>query len=177
VAGQEWLDSERRDQTREVAAGVAHDCSCFRMGATEQAVAEFLEPYPAALRSLAQDLRGCLKKETRPANEPAGMSPRSFNIGFGFKTTAWDFFCTIIGYRKHINLSLPSGARPEDPENLLHGTGSRVRPIKVKSVTDVETPASRAILKQARTNALDVLLSGAPEHQGAKTFVKRRAPE
>ena len=142
---------------------------------SEKVIADFLGSYPEDLRAFAQDLRVWLKKETKPVYELAGISAQSFNIGYGFTTTAWDCFCAIIVYRKHINLSLPSGAKLNDPEGVLHGTGSRVRHLKIESVADLKTPACRATLKQARENALDVLLSETPAHEGVKTVVKRRA--
>ena len=94
---------------------------------TEQQIAPFLKPFSAEIRSYAQILRAYLKEETKPDFELAGKSAQSFNIGYGFTTTAWDCYCAIIVYRKHINISLPSGACLSDPEGLLHGTGSRVR--------------------------------------------------
>ena len=141
---------------------------------SEKAITELLEPYPEDLRAFARELRAWLKNEFKPAYELAGMSAQSFNIGYGFTTTAWDCFCAIIVYRKHINLSLPSGACLDDPQGLLHGSGARVRHLKITSLNDLKTPAARAILKRARKNALDLLLDGRPQHEGVLTIVKRR---
>ena len=92
---------------------------------------------------------------TKPAFELAGNSAQSFNIGYGFTTTAWDCSCAIIVYKKHINISLPSGVALTDPEGLLHGSGSRVRPLKIKELKDIQGVAVRALLKEARMNALE----------------------
>ncbi len=62
---------------------------------TELQIAEFLLPFSAEIRSFAQALRADLKEETKPAIELAGNSAQSFNIGYGFTTTAWDCYCAI----------------------------------------------------------------------------------
>ncbi len=144
------------------------------MNDTEQQIAEFLRPYSAEIQSFAQALRAYLKKETKPAFELAGMSAQSFNIGYGFTTTAWDCYCAIIVYRKHINISLPSGASLSDPEGLLHGTGSRIRHLKVKELKDVQTPAVRQVLKEARKNALFLVRDKVSERSGVTTVIKTR---
>ncbi len=86
---------------------------------TDKQIAAFLSPYSAEISSFAQALRVYLKQETKPAFELAGVSAQSFNIGYGFTTKAWDCYCGIIVYRKHINISLPSGASLSDPEGLF----------------------------------------------------------
>ena len=120
----------------------------------EQQISAVLEPYPPEIQRLAQDLRVYLKEKTKPTYELAGKLAQSFNIGYGFTTTAWDCYCAIIVYRKHINLSLPSGAFLSDPEGLLHGTGSRVRHLKLNCLEDLKTDAVNRILSEAKKNAL-----------------------
>ena len=61
-----------------------------------------------------------------------------------------------------------------DPEGLLHGTGVRVRHLKLTSLADVQTEAARVLLAQAREQAVvcleDRSVVGAP----TMTVVKRR---
>lgn len=141
---------------------------------TEQQIAGFLSPFSPEIRSFAQALRTYLKKETNPAFELAGLSAQSFNIGYGFTTTSWDCYCAIIVYRKHINISLPSGAVLSDPEGLMHGTGSRVRHLKIKRLEDVQSPAVRELLKEARRNAFfDLARDGRSEPDGVETVIKK----
>ena len=122
-------------------------------------------------------LRDELKSTMKPAFELAGFSAQSFNIGYGFTTTSWDCFCAIIVYRKHVNISLPSGATLSDPEKLLHGTGSQVRHIKVKQLTDIQTPTVRKILIEARENALFLVRDLKEVHKGVTTVIKTRKPK
>ena len=141
---------------------------------TEQQIAEFLLPYRVEIRSLAQSLRVYLKEETNPAFELAGKSAQSFNIGYGFTTTAWDCYCAIIVYRNHINISLPSGAFLSDPGGILHGEGSRVRHLKVGELKDVQTAAVRKILMEARTNAHFLIRDEGSNHGEVRTVIKTR---
>ena len=142
------------------------------METAEQEIAACLASYDAEITSFAQALRVHLKQETKPAFELAGVSAQSFNIGYGFTTKAWDCYCAIIVYRKHINLSLPSGASLSDPEGLLHGTGSRIRHLKIKELKDVQAPAATKLLTEARTNAFAAVDDGGSDHHGVKTIIK-----
>lgn len=140
----------------------------------EHQIAEFLKPYREEIQSLAQELRSYLREETKPAFELAGKSAQSFNMGYGFTTTAWDCYCAIIVYRKHINISFPSGASLYDPSGLLHGVGVRVRHIKVKELKDVQALAVRKLLKQARRNALILTKGDGSDRDGVMTVIKTR---
>lgn len=142
------------------------------MADSEQQIAEFLQPFSEEIASLAQAMRAYLKKETKPAYELAGRSAQSFNIGYGFTTTAWDCYCAIIVYKKHINISLPSGASLSDLDGLMHGVGSRVRHLKLKELKDIQTPAVRKLLAEARRNAFALILNEGSNHAGVKTVIK-----
>ena len=85
---------------------------------------------------------------------------------------AWDCYCAIIIYRKHINISFPSGASLSDPEVLLHGTGARIRHLKIRELKDVQTPAVRKLLKEARKNAFELVADGGSDHDGVRTVIK-----
>ncbi|NNE00607.1 MAG: hypothetical protein HKN47_25105 [Pirellulaceae bacterium] len=139
---------------------------------TEKQIDGFLKSYPADLVELAQALRDYLQRETKPAFELVGQSTQSLNIGYGFTTTAWDCYCAIIVYRKHINISLPSGAALPDPKGLLHGTGSRVRHLKIQQLNDLKTAAAKKILKEARKDAWELLQDRTRDHEGVKTVIK-----
>lgn len=144
------------------------------MNDSESYIEEILETYSEEIRTFAQDLRSFLKEETKPGYELVGKAAQSFNIGYGFTTTAWDCFCAIIVYRKHINISFPSGASLSDPDSLLHGTGARVRHLKVKKMADLKSKAVLKLLGDARKNALFLTRETDLNHDGVTTVVKRR---
>lgn len=89
------------------------------MNNTEEHLAKFLDPFNNEIASLAQQLSNYLRKETKPTIELIGDSTISLNIGYGFTEKAWDCFCAIIVYSKHINISFPSGAFLSDPQGIL----------------------------------------------------------
>lgn len=121
---------------------------------TELQITKFLEPFNNEISSLAQQLRDHLKKETKPTIELVGDSTISVNIGYGFTEIAWDCFCAIIVYSKHINISFPSGAFLSDSKGLLQGTGKRIRHIKIRNFNDINDPAVKKLLLEARDKAL-----------------------
>ncbi len=129
-------------------------------------------PFPGKIQTLAQQLRTYLKAETQPTIELVADSNISVNIGYGFTQKAWDCYCAIIVYSKHINISLPSGAGLLDPEGILHGTGKRVRHIKIQDFEDIKKPAVRNILMEARALAIAKLKEEPSQSDGVRTIIK-----
>ena len=127
------------------------------MKRTEAQIREFLTPFDDGIADQARQLRDYLREETRPGTEIVGDSTLSLNIGYGFTEKAWDCYCAIIVYSKHINISFPAGAFLTDPHRLLKGTGKRIRHIRLAEFKDVKAPAVRRILAQARQRAWNML--------------------
>ncbi len=142
------------------------------MSTPEQQIVKFLEPFDSEISSLAQKLRDYLRKETKPTIELVGDSTISVNIGYGFTEKAWDCFCAIIVYSKHINISFPSGAFLSDPHGLLQGTGKRIRHIKIRNYDDINAPAVRNLLLEARDKALALVEDNSGKEYSFKTIVK-----
>ncbi|MBS1583667.1 MAG: DUF1801 domain-containing protein [Bacteroidetes bacterium] len=58
--------------------------------------------------------------------------------------------CSIRAAKAHITLQFgPSGARLDDPEGLLEGTGKDLRHVKVRSEQDLRKRTLTALVKQA----------------------------
>ena len=144
----------------------------YIMSNTEQQIVKFLELFNSEIGSLTQQLRDHLRKETKPTIELVFHSYLSLNIGYGFTEKAWDCFCAIIVYSKHINISFPSGAFLSDPQGLLQGTGKKIRHIKIKGLNDIKTPAVKNILLEARTKALALVEEKHNKKYSIKTVVK-----
>ena len=138
----------------------------------ELQITKFLKPFDSELSCLAQQLRDHLKKETKPTIELVGDSTISVNIGYGFTEKAWDCFCAIIVYSKHINISFPSGAFLSDPNGILKGTGKRIRHIKIKNINDINNPAVKNLLLEARDKALALVEEEGMKNYSLKTIVK-----
>lgn len=138
----------------------------------EQQIEQFLQPLDDALKTLVQQLRVYLKKETKPTIELAFDSYNSVNIGYGFTEKAWDCYCGIIVYSRHVNLSFPAGASLADPKKLLQGTGSKVRHIRINSLDDIKQPAVLKLLKQARKNKLARVADKPQDPNPLRTLIK-----
>lgn len=139
---------------------------------TEQQIKKFLEPFNNEIISLAIQLRDFIKEETKPSTELVGDSTISLNIGYGFTEKAWDCFCAIIVYSRHINISFPSGAFLSDPQGLLQGTGKKIRHIRISNISDVKTPAVKGILLEARNRSMNLLSENPIERDNIRTIIK-----
>jgi hypothetical protein len=58
-------------------------------------------------------------------------------------------FCGVFIYKTHVQLSFSQGARLEDPEKLLRGTGKHRRHINFLSADELDFDALETLLKQA----------------------------
>jgi hypothetical protein len=139
---------------------------------SENLIDQFLLPFDDRLVSLVQELRQFFKGKTKPKYELVGDSTISVNIGYGFTEKAWDCFCAIIVYSKHINLSFPSGAFISDPKNLLIGTGKRIRHIKIADFDDMTNPDVLNLILESKSRALENFDNKNIQSKDVKTIVK-----
>ncbi|NNE55705.1 MAG: hypothetical protein HKN32_06770 [Flavobacteriales bacterium] len=139
--------------------------------AAEMRLSSYLMHLPIEVQNLAQDLRSFIKEQTHPSMELAAPSTQSVNIGYGFTRKAWDCYVAIIVYSKHINLSFPSGAFLDDSENILVGTGRRIRHIRVDSIEEASQPEVLDLLQKARDYATSQLEQESRK-TGTQLFVK-----
>lgn len=121
----------------------------------EYQIENYLLPFDKKLAKLTQDLRQFLKEKTEPKYELVADSTNSLNIGYSFTEKAWDCYCAIIVYSKHINLSFPSGAFLPDPTGILLGAGKRVRHLKVTEVDDLQEAEVLNLILEARKMAFE----------------------
>lgn len=74
----------------------------------------------------------------------------SLVIGFCSAERASNVINSIAVYSKWINLYFFEGDTLPDPEGLLQGTGSMVRSIRVTDAADLDRPAVKALMAEAR---------------------------
>ena len=55
----------------------------------------------------------------------------------------------IADASRHVNLMFYDGVELNDPEELLEGTGKRLRHVKVRSPVDARNPALKALVQEA----------------------------
>ena len=100
-------------------------------------IENFLEPYPAEIRSLFAAL-SILVKRTVPGVDESynrGWQLVSYKrpVGSGSR-----FFLSITPYTDHIRLGFVRGSLMADEAGLLHGSGSWLRYLVLKDRTDIQ---------------------------------------
>lgn len=109
---------------------------------------EFLAIYPPSLRELANHLRE-LVRETVPE------TIESVNVGW--KLLAYR---TLVGKRAaywgyigvdgdHAHLGFEYGIMLDDPNNLLHGDGTQVRYLTIRSESEIRKQAFADLIRQS----------------------------
>jgi Domain of unknown function (DU1801) len=79
--------------------------------------------------------------------------PKQNIISFGFGPKKMSQHYAYIGiYTNHINLGFYQGESLADPENLLEGTGAKLRHIKLKSISEVQKAAVTALISAAKNS-------------------------
>ena len=114
---------------------------------TKQAVGDLLALYSPEVRSLALETRTFLLELIPGAMEIVDTKSRL--IGYGFGTGYKDMVCSLIPNKAGITLGIAWATELPDPQKILEGTGKVHRHIKLKTKSDLKTPAVKALLKAA----------------------------
>ena len=73
---------------------------------------------------------------------------RIASYGVGPKKNT-EHFCYISAQKHDINLGFYYGAELSDPDELLQGTGKRLRNVKLRETAELKNPALKHLLKLA----------------------------
>lgn len=112
-------------------------------------VEELLAPCTPEVRSLAEAARKQIRAVVPEATEK--LKPGWGLIGFH---VPW-YFAFIVPGRDDVRIGFEWGVLLADPERLLHGEGSQVRYVTLRTLRDLRAPALAALLQQAATLALE----------------------
>jgi hypothetical protein len=115
--------------------------------AGKKALADLLAPYSPEVRKLAMATRAFVLEVIPGALELVDANSKV--VGYGFGTGYKDMVCSIIPNQKGVTLGIGWGTELPDPQKLLEGTGKVHRHVKVKSQSDLEVPALKALLEAA----------------------------
>ncbi len=131
----------------------------------------FLKRFDPAIRELALDAREVVLKALAPSNESV-LDVYVLAMNYGFSEKMKDQVVYIGVYTKHINLGFHWGARMDDPEGVLEGSGKQFRHIKIKSQEDLGSPVIRDYVRRAAPD-------GAVRSKTVRTkiYPSRRTPE
>jgi hypothetical protein len=99
----------------------------------------------AVLRKMRTQLPGAVELVYDKAN--------SLVIGFCPDDRASNVINSIAVYRNWINLYFFEGDELPDPDGLLQGSGRMVRHIRITAATDLDRPAVKKLIVEARKRA------------------------
>ena len=99
----------------------------------------------AVLRKMRRQLPGAVELVYDKAN--------SLVIGFCPDERASNVINSVAVYRNWINLYFFEGDTLPDPDGLLRGSGSMVRNIRITASTDLDRPAVKKLIAEARQRA------------------------
>jgi hypothetical protein len=75
------------------------------------------------------------------------------NVGFGTDTGYRGLVFTVAPYRAHVTLGIAGGASLPDPAGLMTGTGKVHRHVKLRTLSDVDSPELRELMRAALARA------------------------
>lgn len=135
-----------------------------------------LAAYTPAIAAAAQACRRTLQ----------GLFPRGYELVydnynalvFAFASTdrASGAILSIAVYPRWVTLFFAHGADLSDPQCLLEGDGARVRGIRLKTPQDLDQPAVRALIAQARAPFETALSGAAPLQTLVKAVSAKQRP-
>jgi len=117
-------------------------------------LAGFLAKFTPEVAALARRSLVTMRKRLPGAIELVYDNYNALAIGFASTERASDAVFSIAVFpRRPILCFLQTGAQLPDPDGLLHGSGTRVRHIPLESPDVLDTPAVRALMREALARA------------------------
>jgi hypothetical protein len=113
---------------------------------------EFLRRYDGRIQSLALGLRKVIHEELAPCHEYIFEMRSKVVLLYGATDhVIRDGICNIGVFARHVTLGFPHGVELRDPANVLGGAGKGMRHLRIAKLSDLDDPALRPLLRQART--------------------------
>ena len=125
-------------------------------------MAAILSGLPPTMEKLTRSVLPKMRSLLPGAVEIVYDKKNALVIGFCADERPANVINSIAVYSRWINLYFFEGGTLPDPEGLLQGSGSSVRSIRITSAADLDGPAVRALLAEARKRADPPLNPKAP---------------
>jgi len=110
---------------------------------------------PDALVEIALAARKAVLKSASGCSEFVGETYCVLNL-FSFTGKHGQAFIHIATYSKHVNLGFNHGARLDDPEGLLEGTGKMIRHIRLDSKSQLRSKPVKDLIANAVVHAREM---------------------
>lgn len=119
---------------------------------------DLLQITEEAVRPVAIALRETVFKVDQNACEVVRLGDRAATYGVGPRKML-DGYVYILPYKRWVNLGFYQGIDLADPQELLEGTGAKMRHVKIRSIDDAKRSEVRALIKAALTRRRETLRS------------------
>ena len=113
-------------------------------------VRDWLNKLPADKKPAVNNLRRLIASVAPEAHEIIYHD----GLGYGPTDSGFDRILYVTIFEKHINLGFFFGGFLNDPQELLLGSGKRMRHIKIGYTQDSDNPAIKSLLEQAWPDGL-----------------------
>lgn len=113
-------------------------------GTFEQAI----EGYDREVQDVARRVRDLIIEIFPEVVEVPWPHQKTVGYGVGPKKMS-EHFCYLAPQRDRVNLGFFHGANLADPDNLLEGTGKKLRHVKVRSVEQAEKSYTRELIRNS----------------------------
>ena len=139
----------------------------------EMALARMLGDRPDELSELVLGIRRAIVELAPGCSELLYHTYAVSNV-FTFTGKLGQAFIHIAAYAAHVNLGFNFGARLDDPESLLDGTGKLIRHIRIDDLRTLQVAGVRSLMHQA----IEAGKRLAEERGGmvARSFVDKSGP-
>lgn len=118
---------------------------------------QFFIPFDPKVQETALLLRAFVLDNFPETNELIYEKSNALAIGYSLSDKTRDMFCHVAVYTKHVNIGFDWGTALDDPEQLLKGTGNRIRHITVTDYSAFPAAYVKKMLEQAHEIAMENL--------------------
>ncbi len=115
----------------------------------EAELAGFIDKFTPEMAASIRAVRTALRKRVPTANELVYDNYNFFVIGYSSTLRPSDSFTQLVADAHGVRLAFYWGSRLPDPANILLGSGSQNRFIRLESAHDLGKPAVEALIRAA----------------------------
>ena len=134
---------------------------------------KFLKSYNDSISELSEALRDWVIDVAHPPYELWYDSYNAFSMAFSLEEQLEGAFVHIAVYTDHVNLGFNKGAKLDDPEDRLEGSGELIRHVKIYREKEFPDDYLEQLILDARELALENSdLNEIPESDEPEILIK-----
>ena len=111
-------------------------------------IEQFLAGYPPDVQAISRQLRAMVKSHM-PERAKEVLFASQNHIGYSLSESMRDRICYICPMKDYVRLGFMFGGYLADPDQMLEGTGKRLRHVKVRTLEAASHPALERLVEAA----------------------------